>query len=98
MRRSVHQFQLFSPAAIQHLNHYVTLRRKDTFCCTSLSTQCGSALSCRTFLWIMTIGETPGRPYDSDLQFPAHFSYFYYCLGAARYAERLKNDRDVVLH
>src|SRR5260370_18565271 len=66
MRRLVHQFQLFSSAAIQHLNHYVTLRVEDTFCCTSLSTQCGSALSCTSSLGIMTIGETPGRLYDSD--------------------------------
>src|SRR4029078_2281176 len=66
MRRLVHQFQPFSPAAIRHLNHYVTLRIEGTFCCTSPSTQCGSALSCTTSLWIMTMGETPGRPYDSD--------------------------------
>src|SRR5258708_36447596 len=66
MRRLVHQFQLFSLAAIRHLNHYVTLRIEDTFCCASLSTQCGSALSCTSSLGIMTVGETPGRLYDSD--------------------------------
>src|SRR5207253_10827465 len=66
MRRLVYQFQLFSSAAIRHLNHYVTLRIEDTFCCTSLSTQCGSALSCTSSLSIMTIGEIPGRLYDSD--------------------------------
>src|SRR5258708_11611276 len=66
MRRLVHQFQLFSLAAIRHLNHYVTLRIEDTFCCTSLSTQCGSAPPCTSSLGIMTIGETPGRLYDSD--------------------------------
>src|SRR5258705_2112564 len=66
MRRLVHQFQLFSSAAIRHLNHYVTLRVEDTFCCTRLSTQCGSALSCTSSLGIMTIGETPRRLYDSD--------------------------------
>ncbi len=64
MRRLVHQFQLFSSAAIRHLNHYVTPRIEDTFCCTSPSTQCGSVLSCTTSLWIMTMGETPGRPYQ----------------------------------
>src|SRR6266487_2887252 len=66
MRRSVHQFQLFSSAAIRDLNHYVTPRIEDTFCCISLSTQCGSALSCTSSLGIMTIGGTPGRLYDSD--------------------------------
>src|SRR5437879_1199473 len=66
MRRLVHQFQLFLSAAIRHLNHYMTPRIEDTFCCKSLSTQCGSALSCTNSLGIMTIGETPGRLYDSD--------------------------------
>src|SRR3954447_26341208 len=66
MRRWAHQFQPFSSAAIRHLDHYVTLTIEDTFCCTSLSTQCGSALSCTSYLGVMTTGETPGRLYDSD--------------------------------
>src|SRR6266536_5476336 len=67
MRRLVYPFQLFSSAAIRHQNQHVRPRIEDTFCCTSLSTQCGSALSCTSSLWIMTIGEIPGRLYDSDL-------------------------------
>src|SRR5882757_7353194 len=62
----VHQFQPVSEEELVHLNHYVTLRIEDTFCSTSLSSQCGSALSSTSSLGIMTIGETPGRRYDSD--------------------------------
>src|SRR5258705_8212067 len=66
MGRLAHQFQLSSSTAIRLPNHYVTLRIEGTFCCTSLSTQCGSAPPCTSSLGIMTIGETPGRLYDSD--------------------------------
>src|SRR5438445_5054894 len=62
-----HQFSLFSSAAIRQLNHYVTRRIEDTSCCTSLLIQCDCALLCTNSLGIMTVGETPGRLYDSDL-------------------------------
>src|SRR6185437_13436198 len=67
MRRLAQPFQLFSSAATRHLNRHVTLGIEDTFCCTSLLTQCGSALSCTSSLWIVTIGDISGRLHDSDL-------------------------------
>src|SRR5205807_9984942 len=72
MRRLVQPFRLFSSAAIRHLNQHVMPRIEDTFCSTSLSTQCGSALSCTSSLWIMTIEELPCRPHDSGFGDDSH--------------------------